>query len=147
MSDKEKLDGTPGDRRLPKLQVMLQNLTAGIVIDKEDLETKDIQEMQKQMIIENMGVLLLFAGQEREISSFWDIVQEHLPDSTRSDSAEMTRLQGLYSQPLSGTPTEIVSRLGLGKKGGLVYEIVQNLRSSMTQEQNSLLPSITGREI
>ena len=147
MTEKDKI-GLDQANRIDSLRQVLNKLTGDIVID-EDEALREIQMYQRNLIIENLGVLLVHTDLEnKEIATLWNLVEPHMAVLEQEKSPEeLDQIKQIFSAPLSGKPNEILTKTGLGNKNGPINTIIGKLRGSMTQDQQVILPIVTGRTI
>jgi hypothetical protein len=128
-----------------RLRQLITKLTVGVVITEKDADLREIQELQRQRLLEDIGVLFVHSPSDRAISSLWDLLESHLSAEKTLSQEALGHYREQLSKPLIGQPSEVLKMAGFGQQGHPLNKIVNNLRHTMTPLQQQLLPQVTER--
>lgn len=130
--------------RTNQLRQLLLQLTTGVKITETDPDLREIQDLQRQKLLEDIGVLLVVAAHNQTIGNLWDLLEPHV-SAEKLSGQEFDRYQEQLSKPLTGQPSEVLKMAGFSQQGHLFKEILDNLRQTMIPQQQQLLPQVIGR--
>lgn len=130
--------------RANQLRQLVLQLTAGVKITETDAGLREIQDLQRQKLLEDIGALLVVATPNQTIGSLWDLLKPHV-SAEKLSGEEFDRCQEQFSKPLTGQPSEVLKMTGFSQQGHPFNKIVDNLRRTMTPQQQQILPQVTGR--
>jgi hypothetical protein len=144
--DNENLQKT--DSTVNNAQRLRQNiieLTAGVAITEEDSDLREIQKLQKQKLLEDIGVMLVYSSPDQAINSLWDLLKPYLSAGEQLGQKALSRYQEQLSKPLIGQPSEVLKNTGFSQQSHPFKAIIDRLHHTMTPQQHQLLPQVTGR--
>lgn len=146
MDSNERLRNTDLDmNNAQRLRQLIKQLTAGVIITEKDAELREIQELQRQKLLEDIGVLLIYVAPDQTANTIWDLLKPHLLKELLEDQGQKLNHQHQLSKPLTGQPSEVLKMTGFSQQGHPFNKIVDNLRRTMTPQQQQILPQVTGR--
>lgn len=127
------------------LQEILNYLIAGIKRPEELLDDPlyEVEKANYSAIREFVGLLTVTASEHIRIQpeNIWLLLQLVMD----MQFPENPEVKEKLSEKLTGRPTDVFRKLGIGKEGNPVAKLEETLRANLTQSQNGMLIKVLDR--